>query len=178
MTIFSIDPGNIQSGLVKMIDNEIIKASILPNEEVMRIILNEGGKVVFEDIKPYSIRLGQQTVDTIKYIGQIQYRLNEAGIDNEAVFRWQVKKWVYDTFQKICEERILLKIQQRGLIDKYGNDRKTSFVFVDDRIVIAAMKIRWDIKTPLPGRKSLHGLSKHSWQALAVGTYYIDSKKE
>ena len=51
--------------------------------------------------------------------------------------------------------------------------REPSFNYVDDRIVSAAMKELFNIKTPKPGKKTEHGLlrNSHAWQALSVAAW-------
>jgi hypothetical protein len=66
---------------------------------------------------------------------------------------------------------------QNKMTNKNGEYRQPTFVFVNDRNVLNAMKKRWGIEKPKPGKRNPLGLSGHSWQALAVGTYYIDFAK-
>jgi hypothetical protein len=94
---------------------------------------------------------------------------------------------VFDTHGELCVERINKKIvalddygerkDRKRYRNKDGELRKASFHYVDDRIVIAAMKKHWNIPTPKPGKSNALGFSSHSWQALAVGSYYL-AKKE
>jgi len=179
--IFSIDPGNEQSGIVVLSKKRIIEANNIKNEEVFNRIINykkcdsdeDSLIVLYEDIKPYSVQLGAQTLDTVKFIGQLEYRLKESEITHKPIYRWEIKKWVFDNFFEIAEDRIERRIITIGAKNKNGEMKKPSFVYVDDRIVVSAMKEYWDIPTPKPGKKSKYGLSKHSWQALAVATYFL-----
>jgi hypothetical protein len=182
--ILAIDPGNTQSGFVEVLNKEILFAGVLENQELMGRIMrdaNTGTIVLYEDIKPYSVRLGQQTIDTCKFIGELDYRLKEAAIDRRAIFRWQVKQWVYDQYRKLSTERIMKKIEllkKKRIKEKNTKNidsLKPHFIYVDDRIVLAAMKEHWKIQKPKPGKRSEHGLSAHSWQALAVATFFLET---
>jgi hypothetical protein len=141
--------------------------------------------VVIEDIRPYSRLLSMQTVDTIKFIGELCYRLrSELQIPFTLITRSEVKQWVFERFPAICEDRINKKILRlhewkiskglRGYKSKDGTMRKASHNFVDDRIIIVCMKVQWGIETPKPGESNKLGLKDHAWQALAVGTVYLD----
>ena len=54
--------------------------------------------------------------------------------------------------------------------------RTATFAYVDDRIVEKGMKLWWGIKKPKVGEPTAFGLKSHSWQGLAVATFYIDSE--
>jgi hypothetical protein len=53
--------------------------------------------------------------------------------------------------------------------------RKSSFIHVDDRVVTEAMKHLYKIPLPKAGKGYQFGLQTHSWQALAVATYFLYS---
>jgi hypothetical protein len=89
------------------------------------------------------------------------------------IARYSVKEWVYNKYGGRLSEDINKKIAYRDKRNNDGKFRKSSFVWIDDRLVVMAMKIYWNIPTPLPGRKSMYGLKDHSWQALALCTYYL-----
>jgi hypothetical protein len=61
---------------------------------------------------------------------------------------------------------------------KTGELYKPTMHYVDDRIVIYAMKEWWGIKTPKPGKSNEFGLKSHSWQALALGTMYVATQEQ
>jgi hypothetical protein len=141
--------------------------------------------VVIEDVRPYSLRLSQQVIDTCKFIGELTYRLkSELKIEYSLNPRSEVKEWVFTNHAEVCLPRIEKKIWDlhhrkekmglKGLRNANGDLRKPSFVFVDDRIMIAAMKEYWSIPTPKPGKSGMYGLKSHSWQALALGTMWLD----
>ena len=177
---------------IAIIDLEGVKAGYeLDNESVFGNIVawnasNPDGLVIIEDIASYSGKAGQSTIDTVKYIGVLEYLLAGAVIDYDTILRWEVKKWVYDTYPAIAKPRIdkriavLAKIEARKaaeLLEKKNKvwippRRNNTFVYVDDRIIIASMKEYWGLATPKPGKCGEYGLSGHSWQALAAGTVY------
>jgi hypothetical protein len=185
---FSIDSGNLVSGVAVTTREQVIYAGNIPNEEVIPKITefseNANIIVLIEDIRPYAMKLTPQVIETCKVIGELMYRIKfELGLDYVLITRAEVKKWVFDRFEELSSGRISKRIEymtdyrekrgERGYRKKDGSLRSPSFHFVDDRVVIAAMKEYWDIPTPKPGKSNKFGLSKHSWQALAVGTTYL-----
>jgi len=105
-----------------------------------------------------------------------------------------VRKWVFDAFPDVCmpaiDKRIAYldeygkrkneelrvggkKQKYRRYITKSGELRKASFHYVDDRIIIAAMKKLWNIPEPKPFKSNIYGLKEDSWQALALASYYL-----
>jgi hypothetical protein len=185
--VIGIDPGSDVSGIC-MLKDTILHASNTPNSEVFETVKELcGGQpaaIVIEDIAPYNMRLKPQVIATCKFIGELSYRFRAAGLtDLHFVTRNEVKKWVFDTYPDICIPRIEEKIARlhkwrlnkgmKGFETKSGDLRSPTFVFVDDRIVIAAIKQHLDIPTPKPGKSNQYGLKAHSWQALAVACFQI-----
>jgi len=127
-------------------------------------------------------------IDTCKVIGEMIYRLKtEAGMRVEMVSRYDVKKWVFDSFLEtvtpLIEKKIrakafpcsLIETKELFYVDVYGRkERKPSFVYVDDKIVTEAMKVYYGITKPSAGRGFEFGLKSHGWQALAVATTYLN----
>lgn len=177
-TLIAIDSGSSQSGVVVVKGLKIAYAANIPNAEVLKLVKatkkEDGGLVVLvEDIKPYSVSLTQSTIDTCKFIGRVCFFMEAGRVKYELITRHQVKKWVYDQFPTIVLERVCKKIAYKNKRNNDGKLRKPSYVYVDDRIVIAAMKDLWKIPTPKPGKKNILGLSDHSWQALGVMSYFL-----
>jgi hypothetical protein len=112
--IAGIDAGTKESGLCVVQNGKIAYADNLPNAEVFDAIcvwVNKGDvTVVIEDVKPYAVEMGKQIIDTIKFIGVLQYRLDEAGIRHTAIFRWDVKVWCFKYFPSLVLPRIEQKI--------------------------------------------------------------------
>jgi hypothetical protein len=112
-------------------------------------------------------------VETCKFIGELVYRLrNEAGATVELLTRNEVKKWVFDRFPEVCVARIQQKIVKRGHKVASGEYRSPSFVYVDDKMVMEAMKVLYGISLPPPGKSYMYGLKDHSWQALGAASLY------
>lgn len=186
--VIGVDPGSDVSGICVLKDTKVLHASNTPNTEVFDLIKELCGghsaTIVIEDIAPYAMRLRPEVIATCKFIGELSYRLRAAGLDNLAfVARNQVKKWVFDAFPAICMPRIEEKIARlhrwrlgkgmKGFETKSGAIRSPSFVFVDDRVIIAALKEMLNIPTPKPGKSNKYGLKSHSWQALAVAACWM-----
>ena len=178
-TLVGIDPGDRNSGFLIYRYGEIKKAGNSPNKLLFNIMLDEYTQnsqltVLIEDVKPYAARLGQQLIDTCKFLGQMEYRLETAGIAFKLIPRNTIKKWVFDTFPDVVIPRIDKEIRCRDRKRKDGEYFTASSRFVNDRMVIAAMKKKWSIPDPKPGKTNKYGLKDHSWQALALVGYYLD----
>jgi hypothetical protein len=183
-TIIAVDPGNEISGLIIIDGDQVVVAENIINAFLFDRIsayhskLLDGGRtrpaVVIEDMAPYFSRLKPEVIGACKFIGELAYRLKEAAIRFEYLYRTQVKKFAFDAFPEVAIPRIEAKIKARKKLTKAGEPFKPSFVWVDDRIVIACMKEYWQIETPKPGHSNRLGVSKHAWQALALATLYIE----
>lgn len=190
--IIGIDPGNQQSGMVVLDGSNIVEAFNLNNKyefynKVKKFSIYSNINIIIEDIKPFTLQLTPQVIDTCKFIGEAVYRLkNEFKLNVTMISRYEVKKWIFDTFPDVVIPIIDRKMNRKLFeacdlntrevvkIDNYSREkRKASFVYVDDRIVIHAMKHLYNIPTPKPGKKYDCGLQNHSWQALAVASYFI-----
>ncbi|HRP33520.1 MAG TPA: hypothetical protein PKV73_16605, partial [Agriterribacter sp.] len=172
-----VDPGNEKCGMTVLQRGCIIGAWNLEHPNFYRKIsyfLTLGCKIAIEDLKPYSVRLTPQVIDTAKFIGECVYRLRiDCGATVEMVNRSAVKKWVFDTFPEICVPLIMKKIAKKGQrIASTGEFRRPSFVYVDDKIIVEAMKFHYKIPKPPPGNGYMYGLKEHSWQALALASLY------
>jgi hypothetical protein len=177
--LIGIDPGSSVSGMVILSGGQIEWAGNPKNDQIFDILSvniqkNRQIQIVVEDIRPYSLKLSPQIIETCKFLGEMRYRLKEAGLSVEWIPRNSVKKWVFDTFPQICNTRIAKKIEKKGGFSKSGVKLSPTFVYVDDRIVLAAMKERWNIETPKPGKRNSLGITEHSWQALGLVSYYLD----
>lgn len=176
--VVAIDPGSAQSGVVVLTDGKITHAETSSNEEIMTLIRPFLGKryklrVMIEDIRPYSLQLTPDVVETCKYIGELRYRLNTARISFEMISRSEIKEWAYLAYKSQIEPLILKKMEKKGKnLNLDGNTRKTSFVWIDDQIITHAMRFEWSIPAER-GRSNRFGLATHSWQALALGTLFL-----
>lgn len=146
--------------------------------KITNFLVHPNCVVVIEDIRPYSLRLTQQVIDTCKFIGELNFSLKTwSGAIVEYVIRSQVKKWCFDKFPSVCAPIIEKKILKKGYVRKdSGEPRSPSFVFVDDKIVTECMKFMYSINKPKSGKGYQFGLKGHSWQALAIASYYRDCR--
>lgn len=180
-TLIAIDSGSTQSGVVVVKGLKIAYAANLKNTEVLKLIKSTKKEepdviVLVEDIKPYSVSLTQSTIDTCKFIGRVCFFMEAGRVKYELITRHQVKRYVYDWFPTIVLERICKKIEYKNKRNNDGKLRKPSYVYVDDRIVIAAMKDLWKIETPKPGKRNSLGITAHAWQALGVASTWLHSR--
>ena len=193
--VISIDPGESESGVAIMLNGVAAEEPQLvgfiePNgtlvSKIKEYYVKYNPVVVVEDILPYRHQISKNVISTCKFIGELHYRLtSELSLDVRYFGRGKVKKWIFEAFPALCCDRITKKIAylddygekngKKRYRNKDGSIRKPSFHFVDDRVVIAAMKELWNIPTPKPGRKNIYGFSAHSWQALALGSYFIEN---
>ena len=177
-----VDPGSESSGVCVVDDRSIIAAFNVKNDlffsKVSNFLIHPCCRVAVEAIRPYSLRLTQQVIETCQWIGEAKFRLeNGSGLNVELVPRNIVKKWVFDTFPKICVPKIEEKIKKKGYIAKStGRPISPSFVFVDDRLVTEAMKDMYGIENPQPGKGYQYGLKSHTFQALALASYVISTE--
>jgi hypothetical protein len=192
--IIGIDPGSEESGMV-VLDGCNIVAFNLTNvvqlyDKITNYSICNDLTIVIEDIKPYSLRLTPQVIDTCKFIGELVYRLRiDAGLNVVMISRYEVKKWCFDTFPGVCLPIIDSKIEKKMFdacdlktrelirVDCNGRSkRKASFVFVDDKVVTECMKHKYKIPLPKAGKGYQFGLQTHSWQALAVASFFKQQK--
>lgn len=180
--VVALDPGPETSGMAVIEAGRIVRAANVANRVLLNIILCLGPKdslqVLIEDMKAYDGRLSQDLIDTCKWIGELTYRLKQAKIAVELIPRSTVKWWIFRTFPEISIPRIEREIIRRDLRRDNGELCKPSGVYVKDPIVIAAMKEKWSIPTPKPGQTNRYGLKTHSWQALALASYYLSTIHE
>ena len=188
--IWGIDPGSTICGVSQLTGGSIgycfNETPVNVYDRILR--LSEGSQfiVVIEDIFPYSLRLTPAVIDTCKLIGELSYRFKQCA-SVELIPRNSVKKWIFDTVPDECIPRINkkmllkhnrnLKQNKKGLIKIDGQMREPSFQWVDDRIVIAALKTIYNIPTPKPGKPNCYGLKDHNWQALATAAYLSHTSK-
>ncbi len=175
--IIGIDPGTT-CGIVVLDGGQITSVLNITSDimlsKVSHFLIHPKCTVVVEDIRPYSLRLTPQVIDTCKFIGELNYRLKTwSGAIVEYVVRNHVKKWCFDSFPDVCLPRIRKKIEKKMFVNKdTGEFRKPSFVFVDDKMVTESMKELYKIPVPKSGYGYQFGLKEHSWQALAVASYW------
>lgn len=175
-SLIAIDVGNEQSGMVVLNGLKIAFAGNIQNGQILKLIYDRYREdktviVLIEDMKPYSVALTQHTIDTCKFIGKLSYFCDMRRIPYRLITRHQVKKWVYDRFPEIVLGLVLAKIEKRDKKNNDGKLRSPSYVYVDDGIIVSVMKDYWKLEKGR-GKRNIHGITAHAWQALAVGTYF------
>jgi len=193
--IIGIDPGSEKSGVV-VLENGAIKETYeaMPNESVVEFLLLSDNlsdmKVIIEDVRAYNMRISGDIIETVKFIGwltgtkTVKGKLSELGIKYELIPRYQVKEWIFLQFRTMAEPEIIKIIarnqarNEKKAIEAGEEYKKRNlaptFIYVEDRIVANAMRKWWDIKKPSrPGQKSPYGLKTHSWQSLALCSYWM-----
>lgn len=188
--IVGIDPGSNMCGVVILDDNTITGAFnwSIPVlwDKITPFLIHPNCRVIVEDIRPYSLQLTPHVIETCKLIGELVYRLRiECGFDVYLVPRSNVKKWVFDTFTELAVSLIKKKVDKKMYLscdvktrellwlDESGKQRrKENFTQINDKIVTEAMKELYSIPMPNPGDGYRFGLKDHSWQALALVSYF------
>ena len=182
-----VDAGSSKSGIVVIEENGIREGYNIDNGEVFSFLITERNKceemnLVIEDVRPYNMRITNGIIETIKFLGELEYRLKEAGITFTLIARWEVKKWVYDKFNQVSVEEIIKNIsrhdareqkksQLRGEVYK-PKSRSVTFVYVDDPLIVKVMREYWSIERKKGfAQKAKYNLKDHAWQALALLTY-------
>jgi hypothetical protein len=173
----AIDPGDSSSGIVALVDGYINFAANTSNEKVIDVVRGYQEdyrlRVVVEDIRPYSGITSMNTLETCKYIGELRYRLKTARIAFRMYPRATVKQWIFENYKKLLIPLIDAKIIEDFKKGKLRNLRKASYNYVDDSMIVYAMRHHWGIPEPSRiGERNIYGLSAHSWQALALATFY------
>lgn len=198
--IVGIDPGSVNSGIVVLENGKIRQGYNVPNVEVVDFInkeylLSTELHLIIEDVRPYSMRITDGIIQTIKFLGWIEGKLSELGRAFELIPRHQVKQWVFVQFKTIAVPEIEKKIIRAGkraekkwqeaydaAIKKElpepppfkPRNSVPTFVYVDDRIVANAMRKWWNIKKPSrPGQRAAYGLKDHSFQALGLVSFFM-----
>lgn len=188
-TTIGIDAGSSQSGVIILDEKNIRRGCNIENDEVFDLVVNnrelcEQLIVVIEDVRPYKAQISEHIIQTIKFLGQIEWRLKASGIPFTLIPRWHVKQWVFLQYRAMAETEISKNmVRHYALKDKKGlgvplNKQRTTptFVYVDDRIVQKAMRLHWRIEKPKVGSTTPFGLKDHSWQALGLISYFMASR--
>ena len=172
-----VDAGNEKSGYVVFTDNTIGASGVYENEKLIERIFwlqeQEPARldVVIEDLAAYTQRLTPEVIDTAKFIGELSYRLKMAHIEYRLIPRSAIKEWVFKAYPDVAVPLINKKIEKKGKKNKDGSWPKPSFVYVDNTIVVAAMRKQFNLP-PTAGKRNRLGITSHAWQALALGWYW------
>lgn len=149
--VISVDPGSSESAIVIWNGTSIGTALILPNEDLIRLLLKstklmENHLFSIERIGSYGMIVGQEVFDTCVFIGRLQQVALQAGADVRLVFRRDVKL-------HLC-----------------GQAR------AKDANVTQALKDRFGEKGTKKEQGVTYKLSSHLWQAFALAVYTFDSE--
>jgi hypothetical protein len=188
--VVGIDPGSDIVGMVVLTDMRIEQAFNLEIAafwgKIEALTRYSELTVVIEDLAPYSLRLTPQVIDTAKFIGEAVFRLKQySNVKVVLIPRSKVKMWVWENFLDLVRPLIDSKIDKKLFpackiddrteirVDDRGKPaRKGSFIYVDDKIVKAAMVHLYQIPKPPPGAGYIHGIKDHAWQALACASVF------
>jgi hypothetical protein len=179
-TIIGVDPGLTIGVCVIDGGGSILSSFEADNNQfwnkITYFLLSSNTTIALEDIRPYSLALTPQVIETTKWIGEALYRLRNACGEGciKLVSRYEVKRWVFDYFPEVClpaiQKRIDAGVEKGKYVYRNGQIRKPSFHFVNDAIVKKSMTKLYGIET-LKGKKNKFGLGAHSFQSLAVASY-------
>lgn len=145
--ILAIDPGNEKSAFVLMKDYEIFNKGIFPND-AMLTYLNQvfADKVIIEMVASYGMAVGKTIFETCLWIGKFMRECERSKRTVSLVYRKDIKMHICQSM-RAKDTNIM-----QALKDRYGE---------------VGTK-----KNPGP----LYGVSKDIWSALAVATYYQDTR--
>src|ERR1700735_3514132 len=113
--MIGIDPGSAKSGVIVLEDGYIRQGYNLPNTEIIEFVYAESLDckkltVIVEDVRPYRMRITDGIIQTIKFLGEIQWRLQAMGQKFELIPRWEVKQWIFLQFKVMAVTEIENKI--------------------------------------------------------------------
>lgn len=150
MKILAIDPGTTKSGFVVFWHGQVVASGDVPNFDLRNNLQRNlwGHEVtVCEMITSYGMPVGQETFETVRWIGRFEEVSNLNGIQFHTVFRKDVK-------MHLCGQPRAKDANIRmALIDKLGAPGTKK----------------------LPG--PTYGISGDIWQALAVAVTFEETKK-
>jgi len=179
--VVGIDPGEKICGIAVLDSGQIAYAGNVECDQVFakiqRFLIFPSVTVVVEAIRPYSLRLTPNVINTCLWIGEALFRLKCVLNDGQIIYtpRSEVRKWIFDSYPAIVlplvESKILAGLKSGKYALKDGGIRKPSWAFVDDGIVKKIMKFIYQI--PDDQKRNRFGLSEHSWQALSLASWFI-----
>jgi hypothetical protein len=178
MNVIGIDAGSTKSGVAIVSEGRVERGMVISNTDLCKMIKDSKYSTylfVIEDLRAYSVRLSQDLINTAKFIGKLEYMLQDLGYSPVMVERVQIKKMVYDKYPSAPKE-VRKMIEQRGKVNKMGDFRKPSMIYVCDRVVANAMRYFWELPKG-QGKRNKLGLASHSWQALALCSHQLFSSQ-
>lgn len=92
MIVLAIDPGPVQSGVVRFDGERTLFAGVLPNDDLLKIVADDRGDVLaIEKIVSYGNVVGNEVFDTCQWAGRFQQAW-ACPDEVQMVKRLQVKK--------------------------------------------------------------------------------------
>ena len=197
MRVLAIDPGTTKSGWCLLEDGVPKDWAWEDNREIASCLINIGypqaDVLVIEDVGHYGLPVGKDVFETVKWIGKF-----EQGFEH---FYWDEFLRSEDTGSESALPRAVLIPRPEVLVNLCGkrqgaNDSSVRQALIDrfggNEVAVGGKKCQrckgkgWFG----PGRPAcdecidstgwetapgpLHGVSGHSWSALAVGVTYLD----
>lgn len=148
--ILGIDPGPTESSVVWLENGKVVRAADEPNEVVAHRVEHGTEIVAIEDFVPYGIRLGHESMATLKWVGIFSWL---AGSRAVVIPRPDVK-------QRMCDCRTAKDADVRdAIIHRYA---------------ATAKEAKGTKKQPGP----LYGIQGHRWAALAVALVAAEAAEE
>jgi len=144
--VLAVDPGNLQSGYC-IWDGEVLHDhSIVPNEEMVKIVMHgDYHMFVCEYVQSYGKPVGNETFDTVFWIGRFDYAARFVDKQSFLVTRMQIK-------MHHCQSpRAKDPHIRQCLIDKYG------------------------AKGTKKAKGTLYGVANDMWSAVALATYVTET---
>lgn len=147
MKILAIDPGNVQSAYVLLIQGNINEKGICDNSNMMNVLCNlpKDTTIVIESITSYGMAVGKTVFETCIWIGRFfEQCIFYASVAPNLVYRKDIK-------MHFCQStRAKDSNIRQVMLDRYGapGTKKN------------------------PGKT--YGISKDMWSALAIATYWQD----
>jgi hypothetical protein len=112
--IRAIDPGTTQSAIVEWNGQLILRATIMPNQEVVKMLdwIETGGALVIEMVASYGMPVGKEVFETVRWIGRFEQAF--APNPTRLIYRRDVK------LHHCGSARAKDSNIRQALIDKYG----------------------------------------------------------
>lgn len=137
-TILAVDPGPIQSGIVRFDGSRVLLSGVLPNDDVLKIIADDNSDVMAIEL---FVATGQPLADESLYTVRWEERFRLASGDPEQV----------------------LMIPRRQVKKAVGVDHRA-----DDARVNAALRQIVGEKGTKANPGPCYGMKSHAWAALGV----------
>lgn len=149
--LIALDCGTHESAILSWNGESIGTALILPNEKVLAMLdspIVAGRLVVFEFLSCYGARVGNETFQTLRWIGRMEQKARDRGA-------------------------IVKLPERREIVQHFGVTGKGK-----DSAIIAVLTSRFGPKGTAKKPGVTHKLSKHLWQAFACAVFAFDNRSK